>query len=93
MKQAKPIRREPVDAIFSKNFGDGLKDGYEYCLKNWQEDQSMNVFPQGVHDKPGYSNGWAEGIMTARSEILSKLYPNAKSLTYDKGSRKFIAYY
>jgi hypothetical protein len=73
----------------------GWQDGFDYCMENWTEGGgNFTTFPEFMQHQHGfYWNGWAEGIYSGINRHLDRLYPGAKSLSYNQKTKKYDATY
>lgn len=72
----------------------GFKAGYNYALETWTESGEFKTFPDFMkHEHGFYWNGWAEGVKTGISKHLDRIYPGAKSLSYNRVTKKYDVTY
>lgn len=70
----------------------GWKDGFEHAIFNWTESGEFKVFPEGCNIGI-YGNGFSEGVKSGINRHLDRLYPGAKSLSYNRVTKKYDVTY
>lgn len=72
---------KPVDAV---NWQLGFDHGYQYAIENCKIGKRFDPFP-GDSNKGWFGNGFAEGVISGRSFVLNRDYPNWCSVGYEGG--------
>lgn len=68
----------------------GFEAGYEWTMNNWKLTQ-RSEFPEGWNDG-WFGNGFAEGHISARGDILRRDYPGMLSLSWVSGCKYEITF-
>lgn len=70
----------------SKQWNLGFKDGLAYTLQNFTLEKGCKAFPEFINGRNGYyKNGWAEGGISGRGQVIDAIYPGLKTLVLRDG--------
>jgi hypothetical protein len=63
----------------------GFDHGYEYAVKNFEWGRKFDPFP-GDSNKGWFGNGFAEGVISGRSFVTQRDYPNLSSMSLNSST-------